>query len=627
MTVSGGVWGPRSRGTRDDRGQLILVGAIAIAIVFVALALVFNTAIYTSTLATQESSADGFEPVAYQDATADGVGGVIYYANYYNYSSGYDALVGTTRNGTVAWSKNTTRHTLASRTATVSRVVDTTNGTQILQDQNATFENATGADDWALATDVNGMRRFSVHVVRGSLESRGTTDEVLGTLDGVDDPFHVRVTNGSATRYVFLYNNSDDVVVQVETESGGVVGRCRDDPGDPAVVDITQGRVDGEDCPALTFPGMEGPYAITYNASTEIDGRYSLVVDRTESNVPDSYNDVASGDPPYAARALYSASVEMTYESADVRYTTTVDVTPATPPQGPSYTLQRPELVRRLVYVEDGAGLRSVARGGVPTSYPAGSASNLYGLGMYKYGLDDDDETEIAYVNSSTKDALKIIDETGETQQLAPDVFKDGIAVATWPDNGLSEPWVFYSNRNDNKNIYRARYQGGSKVDARVKDTPASSIVGVANFEPDAGEELVYLGTSATVHYLDADGTVVETGYSVGSTKSAPGRPADFDGDGVARMPFIDGSGYVALVDHDKDKTAYASNASKTAVTSADVDDDARPEIVYVDTDDRLSYVDFTSDSLTWEAHPLMADVDDDGTLERIKVRRASGVA
>ena len=41
--------------TRPNRGQLLLVAAIALGILFVALALILNTAIFTENLATRSS--------------------------------------------------------------------------------------------------------------------------------------------------------------------------------------------------------------------------------------------------------------------------------------------------------------------------------------------------------------------------------------------------------------------------------------------------------------------------------------------------------------------------------------------------------------------------------------------
>ena len=54
----------------DSRGQIILVAALAIAVTFVALALIVNTVIFTENLATRET-VDGQQAVAFDQSVKE----------------------------------------------------------------------------------------------------------------------------------------------------------------------------------------------------------------------------------------------------------------------------------------------------------------------------------------------------------------------------------------------------------------------------------------------------------------------------------------------------------------------------------------------------------------------------
>ncbi|WP_430504218.1 PKD domain-containing protein [Haloparvum sp. PAK95] len=101
----------------------------------------------------------------------------------------------------------------------------------------------------------------------------------------------------------------------------------------------------------------------------------------------------------------------------------------------------------------------------------------------------------------------------------------------------------------------------------------------------------MFAGGSSTIKYYDGD--VHSTGYSsIGSNNGyGAGAPADFDGDGVARVPIVDGSNNPALVDADGTKTAYKSgSAAKAPIAGVDVTGDGALDLVYVNKDGNVAY-------------------------------------
>ncbi|GAD51299.1 hypothetical protein MBEHAL_0059 [Halarchaeum acidiphilum MH1-52-1] len=183
----------------------------------------------------------------------------------------------------------------------------------------------------------------------------------------------------------------------------------------------------------------------------------------------------------------------------------------------------------------------------------------------------------------------------------APSNTKTRIGVGTW--NG-SDTSVFYSNAT-NKDIYRVSPETGP---THVLSVASKAVVGVADFDGDSADELIYLGTSADVKYADPDGTTHDTGISPGSNVRSVGTPADFDGDGVARVPYVTGSNNVKLVDDDGEMTKFTSpSAVKTGVSVDDVDRDGDPEIVYVGSNKKyLRYLNL--DGTTGYVHDSAGD-------------------
>lgn len=321
-----------------SRGQLVLVAGLGIAVVFVALALLLNTVIYAENLATRGADPGGGEVLAYQQAAVSGGEGVVAHANEYNYS-GYDAVNRRVAADVRAWSANASRYAVLDAGAASVTLVNVTNGTTIAQDQHRQFVNETGDRDWRLAADVTGVRRFELNVSRSSLHSRSGVFPDASTLLG-SGAFRVSVSNASASVDVAVFRDtaSGDVVVQTVNASGDVTGSCAVD-ADHARVDLTEGRVGGEDCDALDVPGVEGAFEVAYENGDQVEGVYGLVVDEERSDVvaalgTDPYEAHGSG-VPYAVPGVYSATLRVSVATPSVTYEGNVTAAPEDGVRGP----------------------------------------------------------------------------------------------------------------------------------------------------------------------------------------------------------------------------------------------------------------------------------------------------
>jgi hypothetical protein len=289
-----------------DRAQLILVGAFALAVMFVALALVMNAAIYTENLATRSESAGTADTQSFERATTTAAIEALEYANEVTASEGTSGYAELEANVSDAMETyyNVTRQQQARRGQLVEvDIASTTQGTNIFDNEND-FRGPSGGDDWRLASNVDDTRKFRIDV-----DSFDTTS---------DDEFRV-VANYTETWYL---NVSHDATYEVGINDSGSYTACPTPGAPPFTIDVSAGTVGGTHCPALDLHEVPGPYHLEFENGSVAGGEYSVFVDEVESwSSPDS-------DDPVANEALYDMEVDLTYWTPELRYRTTIRVAP-----------------------------------------------------------------------------------------------------------------------------------------------------------------------------------------------------------------------------------------------------------------------------------------------------------
>lgn len=297
-------------GRSTDRGQLLLLAALGMAILFVALALVLNTVIYTENLATRGSEiAGGGESLRYLDTARTGLGHSIEYVNDNNATS-HDALVGNLSATVPVWA-NASRRQLFHRSRSVNvSLVGTTNGTHIDQDAERNFTNESGTANWTLASDVTGTREYAIEV-------NSTTE--LESFPA-SSAFNVTVDDGSTQWRLNVTENGSSIVVGVR-DGNGNEATCSA-PSAPVWINVTAGTVDGEECDGLTFrEGVSTPYEISYFNGHNVTGTYSVIVDNESvatSPGPHLLDDGAGN--PHATPAIYSGRISVVYHAPRLFY-------------------------------------------------------------------------------------------------------------------------------------------------------------------------------------------------------------------------------------------------------------------------------------------------------------------
>ncbi|WP_324756867.1 DUF7261 family protein [Haloarcula sp. GH36] len=309
-----------------DRGQIILIAAFALAVTFIALALVVNAAIFTENLASRGETAGSDDALLLRHSVEQSVGRAVTNANTYN-SSTESALNSSVDASVDNVSQAVTRQqSVSGRIVTVSGPAYT-HGTQIVDNASggSDFRGAASTDNWTVATGVNAraytMRIYDANTAGGANFGGTKTDE-----------FRLNVTDGSDTWRVNVTEQaSGDVAVGVN-EVGGDEGVCTASPtGGPVDIDLTGGRVGGEPCAPLAFAeGVGSGYDIEYNNSHLVSGNYSLVVDQDEYTNGNLTSGIGT-DEPGTQHGIYAVTVTYRYDGSSITYETEVRVAPGEP--------------------------------------------------------------------------------------------------------------------------------------------------------------------------------------------------------------------------------------------------------------------------------------------------------
>ncbi|MCG1004542.1 MULTISPECIES: PKD domain-containing protein [Halobacterium] len=198
--------------------------------------------------------------------------------------------------------------------------------------------------------------------------------------------------------------------------------------------------------------------------------------------------------------------------------------------------------------------------------------------------LDSDGRLEAPYVTSNGD--LKAVDANNETHDLADNVpySKTSLGVDDWTGDGIPE--VLYADA-DSKHLRYANVSGT----AQISDEKASGLLGAVDFDGHGEREIVYIGTSKTLHYYNSSGAT-EVSYQNFGDKGAAGAPVDIYQDGSYWVPAIDGSGYPEVVNANGTTDQFrdsSNNTKKTPIAGVDWAGDGDLEIVHLQNSD-LAY-------------------------------------
>lgn len=218
--------------------------------------------------------------------------------------------------------------------------------------------------------------------------------------------------------------------------------------------------------------------------------------------------------------------------------------------------------------------------------------------------LDSDRYLETPFIDPNGE--LKTIDRTGEVSQIDTGLSTSKTTMAVGRLQS-KEPYVYYQDASNNGYITRARESEAPSVVG--SGTGTNGVLGVADFNVDGDKDLVFLGSSDTIKFLDG-GTVSSTGFSSfgANNNKGVGSVDDVDRDGKPRVPYVTGSNNLALIDFQSSEQVLNSNygqASKTTISTADWLAGTKKEIIFPESSTgelKLSYLNGTVTSIKDES-------------------------
>lgn len=301
-----------------DRGQVILITGLAVAVTLVGVVLVLNSAIYTENLATRSTGTGATDAVEFRRAAVDGVGGLVDRENAAEYDT-YGAVASEVRAGTDRLGDLLTRSRVRSGVVAELAIAEVWEGRLVRQtDASRALTADDGDPSWTLAGNVEAVRNFSVTVDESDLSGTDPASGFTAVADGGGDRWRAAVyDDGGLT-----------LAVRNATDGSWTTDICADAVAATTTVDLTRGTVNGEPCSALAFGrGVKAPYDLGYRNGDAAAGTYNLTLNTTGDATVASGNFDEPGSPSVVA-AVYGLELALHYERAELTFADEVRVAP-----------------------------------------------------------------------------------------------------------------------------------------------------------------------------------------------------------------------------------------------------------------------------------------------------------
>ena len=293
---------PSERFRDADRGQLLLISGLVVAVSLVALVVLLNASIYGENVATRGVEAADGEALEVRAAVVEETEARLDAANRDGPTTAADVDASVD-----AIERNLTARYASRGGIAVVDLLDTASGQYLTGPVN----------DSTAITGVDRIRAFSV--ANGS--DLPSTEAAAFTVVLND-------TAADTTHEVYLYESDGDVVVARGENGSTPTERCRyPASGAPVALDLTGDRLDGEPCPGVWPEALsdesDGPFDVEFENADGVGAEATATVG-TDAN-PESDTALTVRD------AVYAATIEFRYRTADLRFETPIRVAPGEP--------------------------------------------------------------------------------------------------------------------------------------------------------------------------------------------------------------------------------------------------------------------------------------------------------
>jgi len=301
----------------SDRGQLLLVTALTLAVMLVTVALLLNTAIFTENVATRDTTADGSEAIELRGEAVDAVGGVIETENRVgsgdpdNVEAAVDAM------GPLVDRERARHGTVA--TLRVNESAPTTPGSLLRWNESGgprAFDDH--GSNWTFVDDLDNARGVRVEIDPSTLNA-------TNAASSDDDAMGVRFINDTSDNVTFyLYEDGSTLSIAEAVDGGTPTRQCSIEHNGTTAVDFTASQLSTNGSATDCFRGLwppDSPDEIEFVNVGDEEGTAEATVESGTTPIGDVDDD----------SAVYAATVDITYQSQDLTFETTVRVAPGEP--------------------------------------------------------------------------------------------------------------------------------------------------------------------------------------------------------------------------------------------------------------------------------------------------------
>lgn len=314
------------RSGSGDRGQLIIVAAIGLAILLTVMTVALNTAVFGEIHAAQtdDSLKEERGAIQYQHGVERGVGGLIVSLN--REYDGYEALENELDDAVVAWNELSRSEQLRDGATTNVSLENVTYETRVVhQNESKPFVDRNENTEWNVTENVSDVRGFEANV---------TDENLVETGDCTDNEtcFSLEVEGAEGNLWRLFAHDDGGVTITVEPASG--TNETYGPAGTSMELNVTNGTVDvgGSEEEFTTFlddDGIEGPYTLTYANANNVSGTYELTVGEkiVDGTIADDERYGVDDAPRIEAR-IDAVEIRLRYRSPDLTYETETGIVP-----------------------------------------------------------------------------------------------------------------------------------------------------------------------------------------------------------------------------------------------------------------------------------------------------------
>lgn len=289
-----------------ERGQLLLVAGLVIALIIFGVVVLLNSMLFVSNVAPHQATTNIEDGSAYRAVVADDVGRIVNES-----AAGEEYIVPSALDENVS-SYSARMGEVAAETGPAYFDIEV-NGTAsetmplLIQDSSGHFESKRDGKEWTVFDDGR-VEAFEMTVAPNSYSA------------SEPQPFAIRVDDGDDEWTLTIFADGNRPVV--ETRRGGTPpNRC---DGFDKKVGLTINRThvvgsNGNTCSISFTSGLDSSYSFEVDRGEKIETEYRILVD---GDVERAHTDGAGS--PRRVDAITSAAFDVTYDTPQISYGTTI---------------------------------------------------------------------------------------------------------------------------------------------------------------------------------------------------------------------------------------------------------------------------------------------------------------